>query len=154
MTPTTDAALEAAARLDRAETDRQVLAACQRQLDELRTEGGVFAWSVDDYRAAANAAALTFVQEGAAVAFVEPGNMTRYSIICTALPEDAQAWLGGQLLISLPENGDRRAFVVSLPTYLTWQTVAEHAGLRYADAVHVAVFVTCFAQAVQMLETL
>lgn len=69
----------------------------------------------------------------------------------SAYPKSMAARLGGELLVSLPDNFGGRCITVGLPAMVTPDYAAEKFGVGLPDATVLSVFLTAFSDALDVL---
>lgn len=133
--------------------------------------GGNWSKGVAYVAAEAKKAASDYHDYGTAYVRLEPGNSTAYQAVLhdlvrpialeiaeqtpfdksldefrvLAYPKSMAAPLGGELLVSFPENFGGRAMVIGLPGLTTPDYVSEKLGTGLNDATVLAVFLTAFS---------
>lgn len=122
--------------------------------------------------------AAQYHQLGTAYADLQPGNMSAYKVILHDLVRPAAlvlaaqsedhsvgldayrvaaygksmaAHVGGELLVSLPDNFGGRSIAVGLPSHVTPDYVGEVLGCGLNDATALAIFLTAFSDALDEL---
>jgi hypothetical protein len=143
----------------------------------LASAGGHWTKGVAYVAEMAGKAAEDYHAYGTAYAMLQPGNSTRYPVVLhdlvlpialeladhalkdqslddfrvAAYPQSMAASLGGELLVSLPENFGGRSMVVGLPALLTPEYVGEQLGTGLNDATVIATFLTGFSESLDAL---
>lgn len=145
---------------------------------QLVATGASWTKSVADLVDVARVKAKQYHELGSAYANLEPGNGTAYRMVLHDLVRPAAlvlaqqtqdpnatldnyraaayqgsmaAYVGGELLVSLPDNFGGRSIAVGLPAHLTPDYVGEELGCGLNDAVVIAIFLTAFSETLDVL---